>query len=123
LNNLQRRCLIIGAASFNSLGLIKSGPAKWVIRIRTLKQDRQHIGQKKKGQTAIYNVLKVKNPTKVSGPDLINPRLLKEAAPIIFWIKSLLDLSLVFLTKHVTSFQIFLNLFQCMGFLKCFAFL
>jgi hypothetical protein len=29
----------------------------------------------------------------------------------------------VFLTKHVTSFQIFLNLFQCMGFLKCFAFL
>jgi hypothetical protein len=36
-----------------------------------LKQDRQHIGQKKKGQTAIYNVLKVINPTKVSGPDLI----------------------------------------------------
>ena len=48
-----------------------------------MKQDRQHIGQKKKGQTAIYNVLKVINPTKVSGPDLINPRLLKEAAPII----------------------------------------
>jgi hypothetical protein len=26
LNNLQRECLIIGAASFNSLGLIRSGP-------------------------------------------------------------------------------------------------
>jgi hypothetical protein len=109
------------------------------------------------------------NPTKASGPDLINPRLLKEAAPIIkhplcklfnlslwvasypsqwkranitpvfknnkqngltmfhqflqeefmfviFVIKSLLYLSLAFLTRLVTSFLIFLNLFQCMGF-------
>jgi hypothetical protein len=29
------------------------------------------------------DVLKVINPTKASGPDLINPRLLKEATPII----------------------------------------
>jgi hypothetical protein len=31
----------------------------------------------------VEDVLKVINPTKASGPDLINPRLLKEAAPII----------------------------------------
>jgi hypothetical protein len=30
LNNLQRGYLIIGAASFNSLGLIKSGPDAFV---------------------------------------------------------------------------------------------
>jgi hypothetical protein len=126
------------------------------------------ISEIKLCENEVEDVLKVINPTKVSGPDLINPRLLKEAAPIIkhpfcklfylslrvasypcqwkranitpvlknnkqipeicltmfhpflqeefmfviFWIKSLLDLSLVFLTKHVTSFLIFLNLFQ-----------
>jgi hypothetical protein len=30
LNNLQRGCLIIGAASFNSVGLITSGPDAFV---------------------------------------------------------------------------------------------
>ena len=34
-------------------------------------------------ENEVEDVLKVMNPTKASGPDLINPRLLKEAAPII----------------------------------------
>jgi len=33
---------------------------KWVIRIRKSKKDRQHNGQKKKGQTTIYKTLHIK---------------------------------------------------------------
>ena len=42
---------------------------------------------------------------------------------VIVSIKSLLYLSLAFLTRLVTSFMIFLYLFQCMRLLKYFAFL
>ena len=41
------------------------------------------ISEIKLCENEVEDVLKVINPTKVSGPDLINPRLLKEAAPII----------------------------------------
>jgi hypothetical protein len=41
---------------------------------------------------------------------MFHPFLQEAFMFVIFWIKSLLDLSLVFLTKHVTSFLIFLNL-------------
>jgi hypothetical protein len=45
LNNLQRGCLIIGAASFNSLGLIKSGPDAFVgfITFRTSSTSFSHV--------------------------------------------------------------------------------
>jgi hypothetical protein len=41
------------------------------------------ISEIKLCENEVEDVLKVINPTKASGPDLINPRLLKEAAPII----------------------------------------
>jgi hypothetical protein len=41
------------------------------------------ISEIKLCENQVEDVLKVINPTKASGPDLINPRLLKEAAPII----------------------------------------
>jgi hypothetical protein len=41
------------------------------------------ISEIKLCENEIEDVLKVINPTKASGPDLINPRLLKKAAPII----------------------------------------
>jgi hypothetical protein len=41
------------------------------------------ISEIKLCENEVEDVLKVINPTKVSGPDLINPRLLKEATPII----------------------------------------
>ena len=42
------------------------------------------ISEIKLCENEVEDVLKVLNPTKTSGPDLINPRLLlKEAAPII----------------------------------------
>ena len=41
------------------------------------------ISEIKLCENEVEDVLNVINPTKASGPDLINPRLLKEAAPII----------------------------------------
>jgi hypothetical protein len=41
------------------------------------------ISEIKLCENEVEDVLKVINPTKASGPDLINPRLLKEATPII----------------------------------------
>jgi hypothetical protein len=41
------------------------------------------ISEIKLCENEVEDVLKVINPTKASGPDLINPRLLKEAASII----------------------------------------
>jgi hypothetical protein len=41
------------------------------------------ISEIKSCENEVEDVLKVINPTKASSPDLINPRLLKEAAPII----------------------------------------
>jgi hypothetical protein len=49
--------------------------------------------------------------------------LQEEFMLVICLIKSLLYLSLAFLTELVTSFLIFLDLFQSMGLLTCFAFL
>jgi hypothetical protein len=41
------------------------------------------ISEIKLCENEVEDILKVINPTKAFGPDLINPRLLKEAAPII----------------------------------------
>jgi hypothetical protein len=41
------------------------------------------ISEIKLCENEVEDVLKVINPTKASAPDLINPRLLQEAAPII----------------------------------------
>jgi hypothetical protein len=37
------------------------------------------------GETDVEDVLSILNPSKVSGPDLINPRLLKEAVHQLKW--------------------------------------
>jgi len=47
-------------------------------------------------ENEVEDILKVINPAKASGPDLINPRLLKEAAPIIKYpLCNLFNLSLL----------------------------
>ena len=51
--------------------------------IPNLSHATNQISEIKLCENEVEDVLKVVNPTKASGPDLINPRLLKEAAPII----------------------------------------
>jgi hypothetical protein len=62
------------------VGKCRSYPSVYQPIIPNLLHVRNQISEIKLCENEVEDVLKVINPTKASGPDLISPRLLKEAA-------------------------------------------